>query len=85
MTTQVSFITDNDLKNKALEKAKSEGISLKTLLVYSMKAYVEGKISLGIKIADEESDLEEMVFDDEHLNEKALKLAKLLKRIKFLD
>lgn len=49
MTTQVSFTADENLKNKALEKAKKEGITLKTLFIYTMKGFVEGKISLGIE------------------------------------
>lgn len=79
MTTQVSFTADEDLKNKAMQKAKQEGITLKTLFVYTMKGFVEGKISLGIKTADEEPEVEEVFFDNKALNAKAAKLAKLLK------
>lgn len=49
MTTQVTFIADKSLKNKALLKARQEGIPLKTLFVYAMKGFVEGKISLGLE------------------------------------
>ncbi|OGC81644.1 MAG: hypothetical protein A2V81_05255 [Candidatus Abawacabacteria bacterium RBG_16_42_10] len=79
MTTQVSFTTDQDLKNKALEKAKNEGITLKTLLTYAMKGFVEGKISLGIEFAEHEPEVEEITFTDKGINEKAKKLAALLK------
>ena len=77
MRTQVSFTTDEELKNKALKKAKSQGISLKTLLVYAMKSFVEGKIGLSLEPL-EEPEIEEMHFDDKAINAKAKKLARLL-------
>lgn len=52
MITQVSFTADEDLKNKALVKAKSEGITLKTLFIYAMKGFVEGEISLGLRLTN---------------------------------
>lgn len=79
MTTQVSFTTDAGLKNLALEKAKSQGITLKALLTYAMKGYVEGKISLGINTYDQEPEVEELFFEDKKLNTAAAKLAKLLR------
>jgi purine-nucleoside phosphorylase len=78
MITQVSFTTESELKKKALEKAKKEGITLKTVLLYSMKAFVEGKIHFGV-ISQEEPEVEEVVFEDKGIREKAGKLAKLLK------
>lgn len=78
MTSQVSFTADNDLKQKALDKAKKEGVSLKTVLVYSMKAYVEGKIQFGM-LTENEQIVEEVSFDDPQILAKAAKLAKLLK------
>jgi hypothetical protein len=78
MTTQVSFVTDNYLKDQALEKARREGITLKTLLIYAMKAFVEGKISLGIQASGSNNEIEELNFSDSDINEKAAKLAKLL-------
>ncbi len=79
MTTQVSFTADEDLKNKALQKAKDEGITLKTLFIYTMKGFVKGDISLGIQMADSEPDVEEISFKNKSLRAKAVKLAKLLK------
>ncbi|MEK9159378.1 MAG: hypothetical protein AAB383_01475 [Patescibacteria group bacterium] len=78
MTTQVSFTADKDLKNRALEKAKSQGITLKALLTYAMKGFVDGKISLSIDTSDQEPEVEELFFDDQKLNATAAKLAKLL-------
>ncbi len=79
MTTQVSFTADRTLKNKALEKAKSEGITLKALLVYAMKGFVDGKIKLGIETSHTESDVEEIFFDDKRIHEKAAKISKFFK------
>ena len=78
MTTQVSFTEDKDLKNRALEKAKRQGITLKALLTYAMKGFVDGKISLSIDTSDQEPEVEELFFDDQKLNATAAKLAKLL-------
>jgi len=78
MTTQVSFTADLDLKKMALEKAKREGITLKTLLIYAMKGFVEGKISLGIEATNKVPDVEPINFTDAAVNEKAEKLAKQL-------
>ena len=52
-TTQVVFTTDEDLKKKALYKLRSEWATLKSLLQYSMIAYVQWKISLGIVIDED--------------------------------
>ncbi|MBI2637966.1 hypothetical protein HYW83_00040 [Candidatus Peregrinibacteria bacterium] len=78
MTTQVSFTADENLKNKALQKAKDEGITLKTLFIYTMKGFVEGKISLEIQGIENEPDVEELTFKNKSVNKKAEKLAKLL-------
>jgi hypothetical protein len=78
MVTQVSFTTDEELKNMALEKAKNEGITLKALLVGAMRDFVDGKISFGI-IPHSEPDVEEIVFIDEAINKKAATVARLLK------
>lgn len=79
MTTQVSFTTDEDLKKQALEKAKSEGITLKALLVGTMRDFVDGKISFGIMAQRHEPDVEEIMFTDQAINQKGAALARLLK------
>jgi len=78
MTSQVSFTADEELKNLALEKAKSQGITLKALLTYAMRGFVDGKISLSIDTSEQEPEVEELFFEDEKLNAAATKLAKLL-------
>lgn len=79
MTTQVSFTTDFDLKQQALEKAKSMGITLKAFLIFAMKGFVQDKLSLGLEMHDDEPDVEEVIFNDPKIYEKAEKIAKLLK------
>lgn len=79
MTTQVSFTTDEDLKNKAMQKAKQEGLPLKTLFIYAMKGFVDGTISLKIGEKETEPEIEEVYFDDKEIIKKAEKLAALLK------
>ncbi len=78
MTTQVSFTADADLKRKALEKARGEGVTLKAILLYSMKAYVDNKIHFGV-MNEVEPEIEEVIFDNLKIQEKAAKLARLLK------
>lgn len=78
MTSQVSFTADEELKTLALEKAKSQGITLKALLTYAMRGFVEGKISLSIATSEQEPEVEELFFEDKKLNTAATKLAKLL-------
>lgn len=75
---QISFMSDAELKKKALEKAKREGITLKTILCYSMKAYVENKIHFGI-VQEEEPEIEEIHFESEEIQQKAEQLAHLLR------
>jgi len=79
MTTQVSFIADEELKNHALEKAKSQGITLKAFLTYAMRGFVDGTISLTINTADRTSDIEELHFDDKTIHANARKMARLLR------
>ena len=78
MSTQVSFTADRELKKRTREKAKKDGITLKTILLYSMKAYVEGKIQFGI-ITEEEHDVEEIILNNKSIEKKAQKLVNLLK------
>ncbi|MBU2523964.1 hypothetical protein KKG71_02105 [Patescibacteria group bacterium] len=77
MNTQISFTADTSLKKRAMEKAKEKGITLKSLFVFSMEAFVEDKISLGI--VTHTNEVEEIQFKDSSINKKAEKLASLLK------
>lgn len=76
MSTQISFTADKQLKEQALKKASHEGITLKTLLVYAMKGFVDGKITFGLTATQENA--EEIYFQDKAIHAKAARLAKLL-------
>ncbi len=79
MTTQISFTADDVLKNQALEKAKSLGITLKAFLIFAMKGFVQNKFSLGLQVHEDEKEVEEVMFNDPGIYEKAEKIAQLLK------
>lgn len=76
MTTQVIFTADRELKEKALQKAKNEGITLKALLTFCMKSFVEGDIQLGIISRDPDVEILDV---PEKLQKKANVLSELLK------
>ena len=54
MTAQVAFRTDEALKKSALQKAKREGVTLKAVMTYLMRSYVQGDIELGVVHRDAE-------------------------------
>jgi hypothetical protein len=68
-TSQVVFMTDTDLKDQTTQKLRKEWNTLKALLQYSMKAYLQWRISLWIITNDEvwtdelESDYQKNVKD----------------------
>ena len=76
MLSQISFTADEELKEKTMKKAKEKGITLKSLFIFSMEAFVKGKINIGIQPMEE---IEELRFENSSINKKAEKLAKLLK------
>ena len=77
MVTQVSFTADKDLKDKAMAKAKEKGVTLKSVLIFSMEAFANGKIDLGI--VPVETEVKEIHFENASIKKKAEKLANLLK------
>ncbi len=48
MTTQVIFKIDKNLKDRAMKKAKGEGIPFASVLKLATKAYVDGQLDVGI-------------------------------------
>jgi len=48
MTTQVTFRIEEELKKRVMEKAKKEGVSLKTIYLYLTQAWLENKLTLGM-------------------------------------
>lgn len=79
MKTQISFTANKNLKNLAMQKAKEEGITLKAFLTYSMKKYIEGKMKLDLITSDDEPEVAELNFNNKGIEQKAEKLARLLK------
>ena len=49
MTTQVTFRIDEDIKKRAMAKAKKEGVSLKTIYLYLTQAWLDGQMQLGMQ------------------------------------
>lgn len=78
MNTQISFTADSKLKKKAMEKAKEKGLTLKSVLIFSMEAFVNDKMKLGVMNTTLE-DVEELKFSSSSINQNAKKLAHLLK------
>jgi hypothetical protein len=48
MTTQVIFKIDKKLKDKAMAKARYEGIAFASILKLATKAFVDGDLMLGL-------------------------------------
>lgn len=48
MITQVVFNVDSALKDKAMKKAKKEGVPFSAVLKMAVKAFVEDKLNLGL-------------------------------------
>jgi hypothetical protein len=55
MTSQVIFTVDKALKDRAMKKAKMEGIPFAVILKLATKSYVEG--SLGVRLLEEDPPL----------------------------
>ena len=53
MNTQVIFKIDKNLKNKAMKKAQSEGISFTTILKLATKAFVENQLNVGLVMKED--------------------------------
>ena len=75
--TQVSFTTDLVLKEKALEKARKEGITLKTLFVMAMKSYIDNDLNINLSV---KKDYHDNIFTDEEVVNKANELGQLLQK-----
>ena len=47
--TQVTFMSNTELKNKTIQKAKQEGLTLKALLTMAMRAYINNDLQVSLK------------------------------------
>lgn len=48
MTTQVLFRIDKKLKDRAMEKARHEGVALSSVLKLATKAFVDGALDIQL-------------------------------------
>lgn len=72
---QITFKIDTDLKNKAFERVKSEGITLKALLTMAMREYVNNNLVMTIR---PEEGYDDPVFADPDVIREANKLGELM-------
>ncbi len=96
MTTQVSFKVDKNLKERALIKARNEGLNLKMLFVTAMNDYVTNRYRLGFVSEDNILGAEEVddevdsrgwkkLIDFRDLGPNGIKAEDLIKAIKKID
>lgn len=53
MTTQVIFKIDKKLKDRAMKKARYEGIAFASILQFATKAFVAGHLTIGLVGSEE--------------------------------
>lgn len=75
--TQVTFKTPCEIKEKALFKARQEGITLKALLTMAMREYANNNLLLGLRSKEDYFD---DVFADKEVIAKANQLGALLEK-----
>ena len=75
---QITFKIDTDLKEKAFERVKSEGITLKALLTMAMREYVNNNFEVAIR--PKEDEYFDPVFADPDVVREANKLGELMKK-----
>ena len=76
--SQVTFKMPNTLKEQALQKARSQGITLKALYTFFTEDYIQGKISINLSY-QKEPEIE--VIDVTSQMQKDMdKISKLLKK-----
>ena len=57
MVTQIVFKADKSLKDRAMKKARSEGVTLKAILYHALKLYIEGKLNFGLQVSEPEVEI----------------------------
>lgn len=60
MISQIIFKTDKGLKDEAMKKAQSEGVTLKAVLYHALKLYIEGKLNFGLQVSEPEIEVLEV-------------------------
>lgn len=75
--TQVTFMSNPKLKDRAIKKAKKEGITLKALLTMAMRAYVNNSLRVSLEPNMNYSD---DLFADKDVINKSNQLGELFKK-----
>lgn len=75
--TQVTFISNKDLKNRTIKKAKEDGITLKALLTMTMRAYINNDLTISLRSNNACYD---EIFSDKDIVAKSNELGALLKK-----
>ena len=75
--TQVTFISNKDLKNRTIKKVKEDGITLKALLTMAMKAYLNNELNVSLQ---SNNIVHDEIFSDKDVVTKSNKLGILLKK-----
>lgn len=78
MVTQIVFKADKSLKDEAMAKAQSEGVTLKAVLFNALKLYTEGKLNFGLQISEPEVEILDVT---PAVQKKMDEVAKLLEKI----
>ncbi len=78
MITQIVFKADAALKNKAMKKAQSEGVTLKAVLYHALQLYIEDKLKFGLQINESEIETIEVT---PSIQKKMDKIGNLLEKI----
>ncbi len=76
--TQVTFVSNKDLKKRAIKKTKEDGITLKALLTMAMKAYLNNELSVSLQPNANHDE----IFSDKDIIKKSNGLDTLLKQTK---
>lgn len=76
--TQITFTSDPKLKELTLKKAKKDGITLKSLFIMSMKAYLDDKLQVTLH---PKNDYYDDIFADKDIIAKSNQLGEKLKKL----
>ncbi len=78
--SQVTFKMPRQLKEKALKKARSQGVTLKALYTFFTEDYIQGKISFNLNYQNEPEPEVEVLDVTPEMQKDMKKIANLLKK-----
>ncbi|PIT87237.1 MAG: hypothetical protein COU31_04030 [Candidatus Magasanikbacteria bacterium CG10_big_fil_rev_8_21_14_0_10_40_10] len=77
--TQVTFMSNTELKDRTIKKVKEDGITLKALLTMAMRAYLNNDLKVSLQSSN---DYYDEIFADREIIKKANELGSLLDKTK---